>query len=501
MSITRSAQITLADDYTGLTENNPIGRSNVLDTGDLRRKYNFGNRVSEMRTMQDPFFRILSLMGKKPTDDPEFKFVEKRDSFHKRYCYVVEQASTEGGLAASETLPALSADDTLWLKVKGDYKTSGNIGSVYGQSNNKVDIGDTGTMPTFFLPGLELKIPTNSDVTSWDVEDYVIVRIVAVTTDSANEQVKLQTLVVRPYSGSNNILTSFTAAGTPLSTVYDKANAIGTQPLEHARSYISGNAWGRGTDYPLTYIDQPYSTDYGYTQIFKTSAIMDNTTRATVLKYEGNDWMRTWTEKLIQHKWDIETALLFGTLHKDTSNIYYTEGAVNYAMTYGNIFSLDYSTKTHDGWVEDMAQFMDPRYNSDTEVMYQVPTKTWTWLHKMAGYHKNNLDLDAQFRSSITDYVQGNYRGLLMSRLKLATGPIMNVVRNIHLDSTPIKMLGVNMKHAKYRPLIGNGINRDTSVYVAVESLENGGTDARVDLILTEAGLEMSGRERHAVWL
>ena len=29
-----------------------------LSTGDLRRKYNFGDRVSELAIAQDPFFRI-----------------------------------------------------------------------------------------------------------------------------------------------------------------------------------------------------------------------------------------------------------------------------------------------------------------------------------------------------------------------------------------------------------------------------------------------------------
>ena len=61
-------------------------------------------------------------------------------------------------------------------------------------------------------------------------------------------------------------------------------------------------------------------------------------------------------------------------------------------------------------------------------------------------------------------------------------------------------MLGVNMKNCAYRPLIGNGINRDTSVYVGVQTLENSGVDRRVDQIITEAGMEWSLPETHAVW-
>ena len=76
----------------------------------------------------------------------------------------------------------------------------------------------------------------------------------------------------------------------------------------------------------------------------------------------------------------------------------------------------------------------------------------------------------------------------------------MNVARNVHLDGTNVKMLGINMKYCAYRPLVGNGINRDTGIYVGVQTLENSGVDRRVDQILTEAGCEWSCPETHAIW-
>ena len=66
---------------------NGPGAGTGLSTGDLRRKYNFGDRVSELAIAQDPFFRFVSKVSKKPTDDPQFKFTEKRGSYHKRYAY------------------------------------------------------------------------------------------------------------------------------------------------------------------------------------------------------------------------------------------------------------------------------------------------------------------------------------------------------------------------------------------------------------------------------
>ena len=63
-----------------------------------------------------------------------------------------------------------------------------------------------------------------------------------------------------------------------------------------------------------------------------------------------------------------------------------------------------------------------------------------------------------------------------------------------------MKMLAVNLQNCKYRPLIGNGLNRDTAIYVGVQTLENSGVDRRVDLIQTEAGMEFTMPESHAVW-
>ena len=90
---------------TGITSPGlPSAGAGNPDTGDLRRKYNFGDRVSELSIAQDPFFRFLSKVSKKPTDDPNFKFTEKRASFHKRYAYVVAHGTTSAVSTATSTL-------------------------------------------------------------------------------------------------------------------------------------------------------------------------------------------------------------------------------------------------------------------------------------------------------------------------------------------------------------------------------------------------------------
>ena len=54
----------------------------------------------------------------------------------------------------------------------------------------------------------------------------------------------------------------------------------------------------------------------------------------------------------------------------------------------------------------------------------------------------------------------------------------------------------VDLDHVSYRPLVGNGVNRDTSITTNVQQADE---DLRKDMILTEAGLEVSLPETHAL--
>ena len=101
------------------------GSASSLDTGVLRRKYNFGDRVSELAIAQTPFFRFVSKVGKQATDDPSFKFTERRPSFHKRYSYVIgsNTAVSASGNMGDATLTA----NDVYLFMAGDFKRAGYL--------------------------------------------------------------------------------------------------------------------------------------------------------------------------------------------------------------------------------------------------------------------------------------------------------------------------------------------------------------------------------------
>ena len=488
------------------------------DTGDLRRKYNFGDRISELAIAQDPFFRFVTKVAKKPTDDPEFKFTERRPSYHKRYAYVtgwIESDNTEvvGGTGGDADLTAynddgaptsMSTGDIVKLFMATDYKSAGNIQNVYGQSTNAIAVGASGTRPTFFLPGQVVKVPVSTTDGGGAVADHLLVKVDAVhdsLTKDSRECVQLDCSVVRvPSVSGANYLAGW--SGDEVDTqVYDESIH---SSLEGERSYVIGSAHAQGTGYPETWKDQPFSTGFGLTQIFKTSMAMDNTTRATVLKYEPNEFARIWREKLIEHKWDIETSLLFGA-QASIDGVQYTQGAVDFALNYGNVFSWS-TSKSQDDFLDDMSSFLDPRYNNAAATLFMCSTEVYNWMHKLSGYFTQNLkdtDLGSSNRfGGRADFSIGNKKNVFGVDITQFYTPygVMNMARNVHLDGTHVSIVGVNMKYVKYRPLVGNGLNRDTAVYVGVQTLENSGVDRRVDLIQTEAGMQWEMPEAHAIW-
>jgi hypothetical protein len=498
------------------------------DTGDLRRKYNFGDRVSELAIAQDPFFRFVSQVAKKPTDDPEFKFTERRASYHKRYAYVSNHGTSApaslAGNDATVTHTNVNAGSTYYFCMVGDYKSAGNIQTIYGQSTSAIAPGASGTQPQFFLPNSIVKIPYlttfkgSETISDWEddaaadeattPDDYLIVKILSVDSSSVSNAVILKTEVISKGSASADFaLASYEAHDDALDSVDISSRSIANY-LEKKRCYVVGSAHSQGSGYPETWKDQPFSTAFGLTQIWKTAMAMDNTTRATVLKYEPNEFARIWRTKLIEHKYDIETALLFGSQGTDSSGAQYTEGAVSFITSYGNIFDGSgiggTGSKSQDDFLDDMSNFLDPRYNNASATLFMCSTDTYNWMHKLSGYFSANVSKVSDGSNSLgrADFsIAGKKQvyGLDVTQVMTPYGA-MNLVRNIHLDGTGVKILAINMTQCAYRPLVGNGLNRDTAVYVGVQTLENSGVDRRVDLIQTEAGMEWRMPEAHAVW-
>jgi hypothetical protein len=350
-----------------------------------------------------------------------------------------------------------------------------------------------------------------SDSAAGGVKSYAVVSVEQVTLqDEATSPPTLHThgeaaiirgTVVKTKTAGDDYYAGPLGVNTPVgdSTFSTSiAGSTSSNGLEQSRVYVIGNSHSQGSGFPETWKDQPFSTAFGRTQIWKTAMAMDNTTRATVLKYEPNEYARIWREKLIEHKYDIEQSILFGSQY-DSGDEWYTQGAVDFISTYGNVFSLTHASKTQDDFLDDLSNFLDPRYNNANATLFFVDTQTYNWLHKLSGYFSNNLEISPNLRADMALVGRKKVFGADVTTISTPFGD-MNVTRNIHLDGSPIKILAVNMKNVSYRPLVGNGLNRDTAIYVGVQTLENSGVDRRVDLIQTEAGMEFQMPESHAYW-
>ena len=166
-------------DHSSLT-----GLESGLNTGALRRKYNFGDRVSELALGQDPFFRFVSMVSKKPTDDPTFKFTERRSSYTKRYAYMLKYSALAVPATQSDTdHTAVAGSSVYTFKFFTDYNSEGNLQNIVGKTLDYA-AGSTGSQPTFFIPGQILKL--NVGDTSGTPTDYELWKVNTVDLSVAN---------------------------------------------------------------------------------------------------------------------------------------------------------------------------------------------------------------------------------------------------------------------------------------------------------------------------
>ena len=86
---------------------------------------------------------------------------------------------------------------------------------------------------------------------------------------------------------------------------------------------------------------------------------------------------------------------MFGAQGTDSSGAQYTEGAVSFITNYGNIFDGSgiggTGSKSQDDFLDDMSNFLDPRYNNANATLFMCSTDTYNWMHKLSGYFSANV--------------------------------------------------------------------------------------------------------------
>jgi hypothetical protein len=126
------------------------------------------------------------------------------------------------------------------------------------------------------------------------------------------------------------------------------------------------------------------------------------------------------------------------------------------------------------------------------------------FMSNSLSYNKNAAEMatptatgtnSSPYRVNMND-VEGAFGHKLME-INTVHGSMFLVKQPLFRGVASGMMLMADMSQLAYRPLVGNGLNRDTQIMTNVQSADE---DLRKDMILTEAGLEITLPESHALY-
>lgn len=422
-----------------------------VSINDSRRIFNFGERVSELAPQQSPFFVYLSKVAKEATDDPVFKFLEQRHQWQRRN--FISKTDNDG--------TALDASDT--LKVVCDYDKFGNDLTLGGGTNTAA--------PQYLLVGQVVRIGGKA------------MRITSVTAGNG---------VSAAYDASDaDTYTEIVVKA--LETVAEGDIEVGTQ------GQVIGSAWAEGSTDPEGWKDELYSRE-GYCQIFKTAIqLFSGSSLATRYRGRPDEYRRVWADCLMQHKMDIEHAMLFGIGKSDEAAaggpVRYSHGIVPYTEANGKVFNFTYANTDYDAFIDAMEDFYAPESGNSGDKLVLASRKVLAYLNKLGSNGFLNNSIGASSYKIDMQNIQGQF-GHEVTKINTIFGNLHFVAEPLFRGQDENLAIAIDLANVKYRPLQGNGVSRDTHI---MTNIQNNNVDGRKDMVLTEAGLEISLPETHAV--
>ena len=429
------------------------GIVNVGDPGSAasgyhtRRLFNFSDRVADLAPDESPFFVYLSKVAKVPTDDPQFRFLEDRTK--------ISMTDRSFVLDGSHSIPAAGSSLTYTVEESAGSETS-------------VD---------WLIKGMVFAV----GYTENDSPETIIVRIESNPVVNAND-------------------TSF--VGKTISAI-DGETETGA---DETKCQVIGTSFIEGSGAPEVFSEE-LNDDYGYTQIFKTACEMSNTARATRYRGYADEFQRIWNLKLREHKVDIERAMLFGQ-RASIGGIQYSEGIAGHIIKNGTSVTdntaLSYSSGapyfrssqsselTYDRILSDFEVVYDPARGGSDSKLALASLPVITFFNKLGSASFVDASIASELRYNIEKSV-GSF-GHTVLQVETIHGTMNLVKEPLFRGFASGFLCMVDMDNVAYRPLVGNGVNRDTQIMTNVQSADE---DLRKDMILTEAGLEVSLPESH----
>ena len=450
-----------------------------------RRMFNFGDRVAELAPKQSPFFTYLSKVAKKPTDDPVFKFLEQRYQWQRRN-FEVKTAMTTSAHSGTDSNFNLTN-----LQVDCLYDSYGRVVT-------------SAVQPNFLLNNQMIAIECEYDANGTDAgvgsetaaEAYYKISADPDLTPSGYAEIDATFIkVVYKPDGTN--------AGE-----ITEASASKLIFRADAKGQVVGSAFAEGSTDPEGWKDEFYDRE-GYCQIFKTAiSLFSGTSLATRYRGVSNEYKRVWQTKLMEHKMDLEHAMLFGIGSDDSSStgpVRRTWGIVPYTEAYGKVKTFTYASSSYDDFIDAMEDVFSPESGNSGNKLVLASRKVLSFFNKLGGssFLGNTMALGH------TATTQGGSNGysLDIQNVKGAFGHLVTRVNTLYGDLNLVEQplfrgmwedyaIMVDLKNVAYRPLAANGVSRDTQI---ITNVQNNNVDGRKDIVLTEAGLEIQLPETHTL--
>ena len=450
-----------------------------------RRMFNFGDRVAELAPKQSPFFTYLSKVAKKPTDDPVFKFLEQRYQWQRRN-FEVKTAMTTSAHSGTDSNFNLTN-----LQVDCLYDNYGRVVT-------------SAVQPNFLLNNQMIAIECEYDANGTDAG--------VGSETAAKAYYKISADPDLTPSGYAEIDATFIKVvykpdGTNAGEITE-ASASKLIFRADAKGQVVGSAFAEGSTDPEGWKDEFYDRE-GYCQIFKTAiSLFSGTSLATRYRGVSNEYKRVWQTKLMEHKMDLEHAMLFGVGSDDSSStgpVRRTWGIVPYTEAYGKVKTFTYASSSYDDFIDAMEDVFSPESGNSGNKLVLASRKVLSYFNKLGGssFLGNTMALGH------TATTQGGSNGysLDIQNVKGAFGHLVTRVNTLYGDLNLVEQplfrgmwedyaIMIDLKNVAYRPLAANGVSRDTQI---ITNVQNNNVDGRKDIVLTEAGLEIQLPETHTL--
>jgi len=455
-----------------------------VSINDSRRIFNFGERVAELNPAASPFFAYLSKVAKKPTDDPVFKFLEKRHQWQRRNFFVDNSSNITLTADASWTASEFNLSSA---EIDVDY-------DIYGR---KVSGGEF--KAEFIQVGQMIALEATATLDSTASAVIAYYRVTSVTQNSADTSIDAEYIKAVKTGVENGEISTYAENDTLVFSDDANGQVIGSAYLEGDTAPAGG--WR----------DEFYSRE-GYAQIFKTVVpLFSGTSLATRYRGDANEYMRVYQEKLMEHKMDIENALLFGygsTDESATDSSRKTWGILPYTEIYGRVKTFTYASSGYDDFVDAMSDIFDAESGAGGSKMVLASRSIMNWLNKLGGSSflgntmsagvgaaADGVPTSSPYGVSI-DKGQSLFNGVNVTQVDTLYGTLNFVMEPLLRGPWANHAIVVDLNNVAYRPLAGNGESRDTQI---ITNIQNNDVDGRRDMILTEAGLEIQLPETHAI--